>query len=70
MKKKINTKELSYVKLIIDIAEEIGISIEEARKIVDTSITLIKPKKINYVKLKEEILTFIIINLFSLICKL
>ena len=70
MKKKINTNKLSYVKLIIDIAEEIDISIEEARKIVDTSITLIKPKKINYVKLKEEILTFIIINLFSLICKL
>ena len=70
MKKKINTNKLSYVKLIIDIAEEIGISIEEARKIVDASITLIKPKKINYVKLKEEILTFIIINLFSLICKL
>jgi len=70
MKKKINTNKLSYVKLIIDIAEEIGISIEEARKIVDTSITLIKPKIINYIKLKEEILTFIIINLFSLICKL
>ena len=70
MKKKLIKEKLSYALLIIDVSEEIGISIKETKKIVDTAISIIKPSKIDYNKLKEEILTFVVINIFSLICKL
>ena len=70
MKKKLNTNQLSYLKLIIDLSEEIGISIQEAKNIVDVAITLINPQTINYKKLKEEILNYLVLNFFSLICKL
>jgi hypothetical protein len=70
LKKKLNTNQISYLKLIIDLSDEIGISVQEAKKIVDTSITLIKPQTIDYKKLKEEILNYLVLNFFSLICKL
>ena len=70
MKKKLIKEKLSYAMLIIDLSEEIGIPIKETKKIVDTAISIIKPSKIDYNKLKEEILTFVVINIFSLICKL
>ena len=70
MKKKLNINQLSYLKLIIDLSDEIGISIYEAKNIVDTAITLINPQIINYKKLKEEILNYLVLNFFSLICKL
>jgi len=70
MKKKIIKEKLSYAILIIDLSEEIGISIKEAKSLVDTAISTIKPPKIDYNKLKEEILAFVVINIFSLICKL
>ena len=70
MKKKIIKEKLSYAMLIIDLSEEIGIPIKETKKIVDTAISIIKPSKIDYNKLKEEILAFVVINIFSLICKL
>ena len=70
MKKKLNTNQISYLKLIIDLSDEIGISAQEAKKIVDTSITLIKPQTIDYKKLKEEILNYMVLNFFSIICKL
>ena len=70
MKKKLIKEKLSYSMLIIDISEEIGICIKETKKIVDTAISIIKPSKIDYNKLKEEILAFVVINFFSLICKL
>ena len=70
MKKKLIKEKLSYAMLIIDLSEEIGISIKETKKIVDTAISIIKPSMIDYNKLKEEILAFIVINIFSLICKL
>ena len=70
MKSEIIKEKLSYAMLIIDLSEEIGIPIKETKKIVDTSIYIIKPSKINYNKLKEEILAFVVINIFSLICKL
>ena len=50
MKKKLNINQLSYLKLIIDLSDEIGISILEAKNIVDTAITLINPQIINYKK--------------------
>ena len=70
MKKKLNINQLSYLKLIIDLSDEIGVSIYEAKNIVDTAITAINPQVINYQKLKEEILNYLVLNFFSLICKL
>ena len=70
MKQEIIKEKLSYAMLIIDLSKEIGISIKEAKSLVDTAISIIKPPKIDYDKLKEEILTFVVINIFSLICKL
>ena len=70
MKQEIIKEKLSYAILIIDLSEEIGISIKEAKNLVDTAISIIKPSKIDYDKLKEEILAFVVINIFSPICKL
>ena len=70
MKKEITIEKLSYAILIIDLSEEIEISIKEAKILVDTAISIIKTSKIDYDKLKEEILAFVVINIFSLVCKL
>ena len=70
MKQEIIKEKLSYAMLIIDLSEEIEISIMEAKSLVDTAISIIKPLKIDYDELKEEILAFVVINIFSLICKL
>ena len=70
MKKEIIKKKLSYAILIIDLAEEIGISIKEAKNLVGTAISIIKPSRIDYNILKKEILAFVVMNIFSLICKL
>ena len=63
MKQVIIKKKLSYAILIIDLSEEIGVSIKEAKNLVDTAISVIDPSKIDYDKLKEKILTFIEINI-------
>ena len=70
MKQEIIKEKLSYAMLIIDLSEEIEISIKEAKSLVDTAISIINPSKIDYDKLKEEILAFVVINIFSLVCKL
>jgi len=70
MKQEIIKEKFSYAMLIIDLSEEIGISIKEAKNLVDTAISIINPSKIDYDKLKEEILAFVVINIFSLVCKL
>ena len=70
MKQEIIKEKFSYAMLIIDLSEEIGISIKEAKSLVDTAISIINPFKIDYDKLKEEILAFAVINIFSLVCKL
>ena len=70
MKQELIKEKLSYAILIIDLSEEIGISIKEAKNLVDTAISIINPSRIDYNKLKEEILTYVVINIFSLICKL
>ena len=70
MKQEIIKEKLSYAMLIIDLSKEIGISIKEVKSLVDTAISIINPSKIDYDKLKEEILAFVIINIFSLVCKL
>ena len=70
MKQEIIKEKLSYAILIMDLSTEIEISVKEAKTLVDTTISIINPSKIDYNKLKEEILAFVVINIFSLICKL
>ena len=70
MKQEIIKEKFSYAMLIIDLSEEIGISIKDAKNLVDTAISIINPSRIDYNKLKEEILAFVVMNIFSLICKL
>ena len=69
MKKKTNKNKILYIKLILDISDEVGISLKESKKIVDFSLSILKPIKINYQELKKEILAYLTINLFSIICK-
>ena len=68
MKKEI--KESSYLTIINDLAEEIGISKEETKGLVDVALSSADPRDVNYEELKNEITTFIVINIFFLICKL
>jgi len=63
-----NTK--SYSQIIQDLSEEIGISTEDTKSLVDVALSSVDIKKINHEDFKEEILTFLVINMFSLICKL
>ena len=60
----------SYSEIIQDLSEEIGISTEDTKSLVDVALLSVDIKKINYEEFKEEILTFLVINMFSLICKL
>ena len=69
MKKK-ETKESSYLTIIKDLSEDIGISTEETKSLVDVAISSADPRDINYEQLKQEITTFLVINIFFLICKL
>ena len=68
MKKK--TKQSSYLTIIKDLSEDIGISTEETKSLVDVAISSVDPRDINYEQLKQEITTFLVINIFFLICKL
>ena len=69
MKKK-ETKESSYFVIVNDLSEDIGISTEETKNLVDMAISSTDPRDINYGQLKQEITTFLVINIFFLICKL
>ena len=69
MKKK-ETKESSYLTIINDLSEDIGISTEETKSLVDVALSSADPRDVNYEQLKEEIITFLVINIFFLICKL
>ena len=69
MKKK-ETKESSYLTIINDLSEDIGISTEETKSLVDVALSSADPRDVNYEQLKQEITTFLVINIFFLICKL
>ena len=69
MKKK-ETKENSYLAIINDLSEDIGISTEETKSLVDVALSSDDPRDVNYEQLKQEITTFLVINIFFLICKL
>ena len=64
------TKESSYLRIINDLSEDIGISKEETKSLVDVALSSTDPRDINYEQLKQEITTFLVINIFFLICKL
>ena len=63
------TKESSYLRIINDLSEDIGISKEETKSLVDVALSSTDPRDVNYENLKEEITTFLVINIFFLICK-
>jgi hypothetical protein len=69
MKKK-ETKKSSYLAIINDLSEDIGISTEETKSFVDVALSSTDPRDVNYEQLKQEITTFLVINIFFLICKL
>ena len=69
MKKK-ETKESSYLTIIRDLSEDIEISTEETKSLADVALSSADPRDVNYEQLKEEIITFLVINIFFLICKL
>ena len=64
------TKESSYLRIINDLSEDIGISKEETKSLVDVALSSTDLRDVNYENLKEEITTFLVINIFFLICKL
>ena len=59
-----------YLKTIIELSNETGMSKKETKTILDISLSNQNPKLINFEEIKTEIKTFITINIFSLICKL
>ena len=59
-----------YIQITQDLSEEIGISKNDTKSLVDVALSSVDIKKVNYEDLKKEILTFLVINMFSLICKL
>jgi hypothetical protein len=59
-----------YIQIIQNLSEEIGISKNDTKSLVDVALSSVDIKKVNYEDLKKEILTFLVINMFSLICKL
>ena len=63
-------KEYSYIKIINDLSDEIGISKEETKSLVDVALSSVDPRYVNYKQLKQEITTFLVINIFFIICKL
>ncbi len=69
MKRK-QTKESSYLAIINDLSEDIGISTEETKNLVNVALSSTDPRDVNYEQLKQEITTFLVINIFFLICKL
>tara|TARA_B100000470_G_scaffold167009_1_gene131499 strand:- start:38 stop:247 length:210 start_codon:yes stop_codon:yes gene_type:complete len=69
MKKK-ETKQSSYLAIINDLSEDMGISTEKTKSLVDTALSSTDPRDVNYEQIKKEITTFLVINIFFLIFKL
>ena len=63
-------KKNSYAEMISSLSEEIGISKEETKEMVDSILSTSDFRKINYEELKDEIVTFLVINIFFIIYKL
>ena len=63
-------KKTKYLTIINNISEDIGISKEETKSLVDVALSSTDTRYINYEQLKDEITAFLVINIFFLICKL
>ena len=63
-------RKTKYLNIIYDLSEDIGMSKEETKNLVDIAISSNDPRYIDYEQLKDEITTFLVINIFFLICKL
>ena len=63
-------KKTKYLTIINDLSEDIGISKDETKSLVDVALSSTDPRQVNYEQLKDEITTFLVINIFFLICKL
>ena len=63
-------KKKKYLTIINDLSEDIGISKEETKNLVDVALSSTDLRHVNYEQLKDEITTFLVINIFFLICKL
>ena len=62
-------KKTKYLTIINDLSEDIGISKEETKSLVDVALSSTDLRHVNYEQLKDEITTFLVINIFFLICK-
>ena len=63
-------KKTKYLNIINDLSEDIGISREESKSLVDIAISSSDLRYVDYQQLKDEITTFLVINIIFLICKL
>ena len=63
-------KKTRYLNIINNLSEDIGMSREETKNLVDIAISSTDPRYIDYEQLKDEITTFLVINIFFLISKL
>jgi len=63
-------KKTKYLNIINDLSEDIDISREESKSLVDIAISSSDLRYVDYQQLKDEITTFLVINIFFLICKL
>tara|TARA_Y100000996_G_C22374283_1_gene582352 strand:- start:579 stop:788 length:210 start_codon:yes stop_codon:yes gene_type:complete len=59
-----------YLDAIIELSNETGMSKKETRTILDIALSNQNPKLVNFNEIKNEIKTFITINIFSLLYKL
>ena len=62
-------KKTKYLNIINDLSEDIGISRDESKSLVDIAISSTDLRYVDYEQLKDEITTFLVINIFFLICK-
>jgi len=63
-------KKTKYLNIINDLSEDIDISREKSKSLVDIAISSSDLRYFDYQQLKDEITTFLVINIFFLICKL
>ena len=63
-------KKTRYLNIIDDLSKDIGMSKEETKNLVNIAISSTDPRHIDYEQLKDEITTFLVINIFFLISKL
>ncbi len=59
-----------YLDAIIELSNETGMSKKETRTILDIALSNQNSKLVNFNEIKNEIKTFITINIFSLLYKL